>query len=64
MVILCFNLSFVGMVALIFSTAAALILFGSSAASVPYFRYMTVTVRLLIKTARGIVFPRFFTSML
>ncbi|MET1138754.1 amino acid permease, partial [Bacillus subtilis] len=28
----------VGMVALIFSTAAALILFGSSAASVPYFR--------------------------
>ncbi|MEC1562385.1 APC family permease [Bacillus haynesii] len=38
MVVLCFNLSFVGMVALIFSTAAALILFGSSAASVPYFR--------------------------
>ncbi|WP_307892283.1 APC family permease [Bacillus swezeyi] len=38
MIVLCFNISFVGMVSFIFSTAAALVLFGSSVASVPYFR--------------------------
>ncbi|MFN2747564.1 MULTISPECIES: APC family permease [Bacillus] len=38
MIVLCFNLSFVGMVSFIFSTAAALVLFGSSVASVPHFR--------------------------